>query len=126
MRVEHHFIGQEALDQSLAYWKKVLRLEAWDVKAKISRANDMPRDTQGRCEWTYTRREALIKLLDPVDWDSTIIYPQDHECTLVHELLHLLLSPLDDYDEGTEKNKHLETIIHSMSLSLVELKRNTP
>lgn len=125
--VEKH-IKPEELDGLLAEWKRILRLEDWDIKAKICRGNglNMPEGTQGRCEWTEKRKEAFIKLMDPTDWDSTCMYPQDMEVTLVHELIHLHCAPFDTFKESTPEDTAMEQMIVRLSQALVGLKRRGP
>lgn len=116
------------LDQAkerLEYWKKWLRLSDWDIVVRVARSYDMPANTQGRCEWTDSRKEALIKLLDPTDWDPSTIYPQDMEVTLVHELIHLHLSVLADRRSASIEDTILEQAIHALAYSLVGLDRKS-
>lgn len=109
-------------------WQETLRLQDWDIKVKIARGNglDLPEGVQGRCEWVLAKRLAFIRILDPVDWDKTILWPQDMEATLVHELLHLHFAPFDDFPEDSQKNTATEQAIVALSFSLVNLKRTKP
>lgn len=116
----------EELQEHLAYWQSILRLDNWDVVARISRAFELPPDIQGRCEPTLKSHQALIRILDPVDWDPEIIYPQDMETTLVHELLHLHSFPFDTFEDDTAENTALEQMIHHSALALTYLDRKHP
>jgi hypothetical protein len=106
-------------------WQRTLRLQDWQIKVKIARGNglDLPEGIQGRCEWVIKRRSAFIRLLDPVDWDKTCLWPQDMEVTLVHELLHLHMAPFDEFKVGTPKDVAVEQAIVAISNALVTLKR---
>lgn len=105
-------------------WQDILNLQHWRVKLKIARGNglDLPDGTQGRCEWVIKKRSALIRLLDPIDWDKTCLWPQDMEQTLVHELLHLHFAAFDIKDDSPEDIASEQTI-EALSRALVCLKR---
>ena len=47
-------LTQEQLEHALGEWKRILRLQDWDVIAVIRRGNglDIPADSMGRCRWT--------------------------------------------------------------------------
>ena len=123
-RIECH-LTEESLQDELAFWKRLLHLEQWDIVARIARGNglDLPEQVQGRCNWTISRHEALIRIMNPIDWDKGIIFPQDMEATLVHELLHLHLAPFDNFKSDTAEDNALEQAIHHLSLALVSLRR---
>lgn len=121
-RKQVHLTLDQARDR-LEYWKQQLRLSDWDIVVRIARAYDMPANTQGRCEWTDSRKEALIKILDPTDWDKDIIFPQDMEVTLVHELIHLHLSVLTNKQSESIEDTVLEQAIHALAYALVGLDR---
>lgn len=114
-------MSQEQLQDRLQYWQKVLRLENWDVKVKIDRVFNLHPNTQGCCEWTLSRMEALIRILDPADWDPSCIYPQDMETTLVHELLHLHGARLPTMEENSPGYIALEQMIHHCAYALTAL-----
>lgn len=117
-------LTHEELQERLAYWQPLLHLGQWDIKVRIARVFDFPNtNTQGRCEWTIERHEALIRILDPADWDPAIIYPQDMETTLVHELLHLHAAPFDTFESETPNNAALEQLIHHVAYALTHLER---
>jgi len=85
--------SQEELDAGVAKWAKVLRLQDWDIKICIKRQSEMSCDqVNGENRWTLSNKESLICLLDPVDYPKDCRWEQDHEQTLVHELLHLHLA----------------------------------
>lgn len=117
------YANNEELVDACAKWQKALRLQDWKLAVRIARGNglDLPPDTQGRCEWTLGRKEALIRILDPVDFPLDCSWPQDMEVTLVHELLHLHFAPFDDF-EGL-KDTLSEQAINAISHALVEVSR---
>lgn len=113
---------QERLDGLLAEWQKVLRLQDWDFFPVFRRMRDMEGDNQGEFHPVLVKKEALIRLLDPVDYPSDAVYPYDLELTLVHELVHAHFSPF--WDTAESKRVEMEQAIESIAKALVSLKRN--
>lgn len=116
---------EEAKDR-LAYWQKSLNLQQWNVNLLICRGNglDIPEGTQGECFWTIKRLEATIKLLDPIDFPKTSRhFPQDHEVTLVHELLHLHAAPFDSFKTDGPEDVQVEQMVQSLAKALVRENR---
>ena len=116
-------LSHDDLQDRLSYWKGVLRLNDWDIKVVVKRGFDMPHDTQGRCEWVLSRKEAFIKILHPDDFDPTCSYPQDMEATLVHELTHLHMGTFAAVEEDSPLDIAMEQAIHAISYALVGLQR---
>lgn len=109
----------------LGVWKKRLRLEDWDFVVQLVRDRDMAAPGRaGECGVDRDQNLVTINLLDPRDY-GTRIYPQDHEKTLVHELLHVELDWFDDYRPGEDDprrgawNSSLESTINRMAETLV-------
>lgn len=112
---------QEELEALCRTWQKRLRLQDWTVKVRIVRRHELDHaDIQGQVTWVLSRREALIKLLDPIDYLPDCVLPQDLETTLVHELVHLYFAPFDAED-GTLEDIYQEQAIDGLSKALVEL-----
>jgi hypothetical protein len=118
-------LTQEQAEALCLEWQETLRLQHWDIKLKIARGNglDLPEGLQGRCEWVLKKRSAFIRLINPMDWDKTILWPQDMERTLVHELLHLHFAPFDEFPQDSANHVAAEQAIDALSLALVNLKR---
>lgn len=108
------------LDRLVAKWQKILRLDAWSVVASYRRAYDMDAMHQGRINWVDRRREAVLAVLDPADYDPACIFPQDVERTVCHELMHLLLAPLD----REESKVQIEQIMHVLDKVLADALRD--
>jgi len=112
--------NQQELNKALEYWKRVLRLQDWDIKAEICRQKDIDiDDAQGQCNWVLEKKQAYIRILDPIDYPSTR-FEQNHEETLVHELLHLHFAPFDAESELEHILQHQAIV--AISRALVELK----
>lgn len=119
------FESIEQAQQSCREWQEILRLQHWDIVLKISRRDNMGIDnSQGSCEWGLSRHEATIRLLDPIDYPDDCFFPQDHEITVVHELLHLHFASLsEEFDGDSPEQKTMERIVDVVSKTLVSLKR---
>ncbi len=119
------FETQEQIDAALAYWQRILRLQDWDVKAKVKRRGD----SQGHIIIVHESKKAQIILLDPVDWDPETDWDQDHEKTLVHELVHLHVTPilrgLDRPDDGSRDILE-EQAVDLIAEAFVRVKREQP
>lgn len=78
-------------------WRKILHLEAWDIKFQwCVRGRDMNlQDCMGCTSFLHESHQAIVQMLDPVDFDNDL-FSYDYEKTLVHELLHLRFSDLEN------------------------------
>src|SRR5690625_2812996 len=116
--------NKEQLEQKLKYWQSKLRLNDWKINAQITRDKDMSqRDRLGEVEYNIYKKEAFIRILDPVDYDD--YGKQDMENTLVHELLHIHFSGIC-YHFGKNDDVYNvleEQAIESITSGLISLER---
>ncbi len=119
------FKDDAELQASLQYWQNELKLQHWYVDAGIARAEYLDlKGVNGTSSWGLSRAEAIIKLLDPIDYSADCIVPQDHEVTLVHELLHLHMAPFtSELDKDSLEYLFMERAIDVMAKSMVDLRR---
>lgn len=117
------YLTQEEAEKALVEWQSVLKLRDWDIKIQIVRRNGLV-DPEGMAEVRYKhiKRMAIINLLDPIDYDNDL-WGQDHEISMVHELLHLHFMGFEA-EEGTPEDKAQEQAIDAISKSLVYLRRD--
>lgn len=109
-------------------WMTTLRLCHWDVSVEWFRETD--RDELGRNHFTADRLMSSIGLLHP-DIARGMIDPVDHECVLVHELLHLHFSGVlvwaDEVAGGKARAIEMcvcvEQPVEALAVSLVWLRR---
>jgi hypothetical protein len=80
---------------------------------------DMPEGMQGCVDITWSRKEAVVSILDPVDYPPDSAWEQDMEQVLVHELLHLHFPE----PEGNDLHMLYEQGVQMTALALVDLKR---
>ncbi|MCM3573295.1 hypothetical protein M3172_08815 [Mesobacillus subterraneus] len=97
--------NDEQLQEKLKEWQKRLRLQDWIIEARICRIHELMPDSLANIHPTLEKKAALIKIMDPIDYDPTFMLPYDMENSLVHELLHLHLWPITGDDE--ERKHHI-------------------
>jgi hypothetical protein len=97
--------NNEQLQEKLREWQRRLRLQDWIIEARICRIHDLQPESLANIYPTMEKKTALIKILDPIDYDPSSMLPYDMENSLVHELLHLHFWPITGDDE--EGNYHI-------------------
>lgn len=113
----------EELRAKCAEWQKILRLQDWDIRTSIVRAREMQaEDSNAECKVNIQHRLAQIKIVDPVDFHTDELNPQDMERYLVHELLHIHLWPFTENLEGPLEDAE-EQAINMIAGALIQLHR---
>jgi hypothetical protein len=88
------------LDRQLRSWQRRLGMEDWNLKVRVVRQSEIDRNSWGAAEWDSDSRTGTISVLDPRDYNLRGgELNVDMECTIVHELVHIQLSPLSTHDE---------------------------
>ncbi|MCX6619724.1 MAG: hypothetical protein NTY38_01325 [Acidobacteria bacterium] len=115
-------ITEEQVRDWVRVWQQRLKLDQWNIQTRIVRASELKPDTLGNCKWDSEKRTALIRVLDPADYDlpATAI-PSDIEFTVVHELVHLQLSALP---RDPKRRNVEEDVVNGITDALVNLDRN--
>lgn len=106
------------------YWKDVLNLKHWDIKAEYAPSYEMGRyvGEVNHHEKIYTAR---IKIKYEKDYNPTNFEPYDAELVLVHELIHVLFCMFSDYaQENEERGIEYERAVEMTARALVNLRRN--
>ena len=108
----------------LDYWVGVLGLQNWDIRLFINCSpNDMTLSgVAGETEWNDTLRTAVIRIIDPKDYGERIV-PFNPEKTLVHELLHLKFSALDESGDDL-RDKLTHRMIEDIAKALIKVKED--
>jgi hypothetical protein len=102
-------------------WQKRLRLEDWKVDAHIVRSTDLKPDTLGNLKWNTATHTAVIKVLNPLDYDiPPAAVAEDVEYTVVHELIHLQLSVLP---RDLNKKDVEEALVNKLADALMQFER---
>ena len=116
--------SQEQLNESLRVWQKELRLQDWEIVAVIRPSFKMSsQGSQASIEWTLEEKTAMIHLLDPEEYPTDLVREQDHEVSLVHELIHLHYAPFEDTANQSLEHSMMELSIDVLSNTLVRLRR---
>ena len=105
-------------------WVNILDLGSWNIHFEWSvKEKDMPEeDTTGYTQYLHTKKQAIITMLDPADFEiDNEYFNYDYEQTLVHELLHLKFSDIED-SENELQNKLLHQLIDSLAKSFIKVK----
>ena len=102
------------------YWQKRLRLTNWDINFKVVSKADMPGDMVGLCQRWENMNTAEILILDPKDLRSRP-FEDTIEATIVHELLHLIVSPLFRNPASDFEDHAQEAAIEAIAKGLVEI-----
>ncbi len=114
-------VTQTQVDEWTKHWQKRLDLSEWTITTMIVRVGDLRPETVGNLKWNSNEKTALIKVLNPQDYN--LPGPEiatDIEYTIVHELIHLELSilPHDGSSKLTE-----ERVVNRISEALFQLEK---
>ena len=91
---------ESRLDHQMKLWQKRLGLEDWNLAVRVVRQSEIDVNSWGMAEWDPAAKTGTIMVLDPRDYNlHGGELRLDMECTIVHELVHIQVSPLDAPDE---------------------------
>src|ERR1700683_4363712 len=111
--------------EKLSAWQKRLNLQDWNITVVLARATELKPKTLGNIHWDTDKKTATIHVLDPADYHLS--FPamlQDMEFTVVHELIHLELSPVLAPLQRTDENRRDEEhAVNHMAQALLDLDR---
>ena len=100
------------LERQLKFWQKRLGLEDWEICLQVVRQSALDKNTWGNAEWDWDRKFAVINVLDPQDYNlKGNELRRDMECTIVHELVHIQVAPLEAKDSEVRE----EVVNHIMT-----------
>jgi hypothetical protein len=93
------------LDRQLRFWQKRLGMEEWRLTVRLVRQRNLDKNTWGNAAWDPDEKTGTISVLDPADYNlKGAGLRLDMECTIVHELVHIQVSPLDARDENVRED----------------------
>ena len=114
-------VTQAQVDDWTRMWQKRLDLGEWNITTLIVRSSDLKPDTLGNLKWNTANRSAVIKVLNPADYElPSSEIATDIEYTVVHELIHLQLSVLP-HDGSTKLVE--EKVVNRISEALFQLEK---
>lgn len=108
-------------DVLLKEWQEALLMQDWRITIEDMCSLDEMIDTSGDVTFTECHKSAHIRIIDPKYYGNRVI-PFDYEKTLVHELLHLKLSLVQN-DVSPLQERVVHQIIDELARSFVALKR---
>jgi len=122
---ERSVIAERFAVEKLSSWQRRLNLADWDIKIVVAHTADLKKNTVGNIRWDREKKTAVIRVLDPTDyklsWDDTL---RDIEFTVVHELIHLEMSPvLADLNRTDANRMEEEYAVNHMTEALLKLDR---
>ena len=112
-------------NEKLSGWQKRLNLTDWDISVLVVRSTDLKPNTVGNIRWDREKKSAVIRVLDPADYKmKTEAMLRDIEFTVVHELIHLEISPVLSDLKRTDANRmEEEYAVNHMAEALLKLHR---
>lgn len=104
-------------------FQHLLSLTHWDVRVEIV---DNLGNRLGEVNHNINKRQAIIRLRSAetavTQQEGSVFMTVDHERTLIHELLHLHLAPLDPLIETNPLSEQIiETAVHTLSFAIKNL-----
>jgi|SRR5579862_4073004 hypothetical protein len=112
-------VSEEQTQDWLRIWQKRLRLEDWKIEVKIVRIWELEHGTLGHIDWSTPRKVAVIKVLNPADYElPPDKIPADMELSIVHELVHLHLSVLPLAKSSRVAEEQVVTMIADALMNL--------
>lgn len=94
-------LTEESLETTLKMWQQFLRLQDWKITAEIVDTPKLDDHQIGRCGYLIEERCAKIEIVSPELGDrilldeASFLVVYDMEKTLLHEILHVFLAPLE-------------------------------
>jgi hypothetical protein len=80
-------------------------MDEWRLTVRLVRQKDLDKNTWGHAEWDPDGKTGTISVLDPVDYNlKGGDLKLDMECTIVHELVHIQVSPFDAPNENVRED----------------------
>jgi hypothetical protein len=103
------------LERELKVWQKRLSMDDWNISVQVVRQNALDKNTWGGAEWDPVKKTGVIRVLDPADYNlKGGELKLDMECTIVHELVHIQVAPLDAKSE-----QQREEIVNRLMTALI-------
>lgn len=111
--------------ERLSVWQKRLNLQDWKISLIVSRASELKPKTLGNIHWDSDQKTAVIRVLDPADYKmAEDAMMKDIEFTVVHELIHLELSPvLSPFRRDEANRREEEHAVNHLADALLNLDR---
>ncbi len=93
-------LSEPELKARAEYWQQVLGLQDWNIQVEILRERDLRLDdAAAETCIKFIQKVAIIRLIDPLDYGEgteRFIIAQNMEKHLLHEMLHIFFSNIED------------------------------
>ncbi len=118
-------LAESFTNEKLWYWQNRLNLKDWNVSVAVVRSTDLKPKTLGNIHWDLDKKSAIIRVLDPADYQLPFREMLDDlEFTVVHELIHLELAPvLNQFSRNEASRRDEEHAVNHMADALLKLDR---
>ena len=107
---------ESRLERQMKTWQKRLGMEEWNLSVRVVRQTEIDPNSWGSSEWDAGSKTGVISVLDPRDYNlKGGDMKLDMECTIVHELVHIQVSPLAARSELQREevvNKIMSALLH--------------
>jgi len=122
---ERTMLASSFTNEKLWFWQKRLNLQDWNISVAVVRSNELKPKTLGNIHWDSDRKTAVIRVLDPAEYQMPFQdMLDDMEFTVVHELIHLELSPvLSQFSRNEANRREEEHAVNHMADALLKLER---
>lgn len=119
---------EDGIEKCLDKWKKILRLQDWDITVELRRYIDLNGgEAVAKIRVNEWHRCATVYLLDPQDYllanFTHMVWGYDMEDGLVHEFLHIHLFPYTPEDTESLEYTALEQSVSTITGALIETDR---
>ena len=101
-------------------WMEILRLTDWQIRWKWVRYHELEEHKAGQIRWNQELRTAEVLILVPCDEAPDGVH-RPYEEIIVHELLHIQFSLLDE-DLNTTQSTLFERALNTTAAALVHLR----
>jgi hypothetical protein len=118
-------LAERYTTERLWLWQRRLNLQDWNITVVVARATELKPKTLGNIHWDADKKTAVIRVLDPADYKLPFEdMLKDMEFTVVHELIHLELSPvLSPLQRNDANRREEEHAVNHMADALLKLDR---
>lgn len=117
---------QREAEDCLAFYQQHLRLCDWQIAIQIvKKADGLNHAYAADVDFRVYKKTALIRLMCEEDYDVSDV-PQDHEFSVVHELVHLHYAPLEPLLEKCSplSDVMLEQSVNALAGAIISMRRN--
>ena len=122
-------MGAEVTDSDLraivAYWQPRLRLSDWDIQVEKVHPETLDCDW-GQVKIHDVKKRAMIQVSDQEKIAEDKKWHESYEQVILHEMLHIVLTPLTPEDWKSPAGRAIEVIVHQMAETLLSLAGRPP